>query len=1306
MAVTQAHPVANAPPGHPHTTGGSLASAMPAMPASSPQKKFSTLSAFSHRGGAGPNGTADTASPTDGSKPSRTGLKGLFDGTSSGLPPVAAASSSASAVTLGTAASATTAPGVSPLADRTRTGSSNNNRWLSPSSPPGAQAGREDGPWSISVAEAPSRPLTGGDGGKRDARKKSKATSPPMYTLYVTTPTHNLTLLRSSNDIVELDARIRDGQSAANTYPTFPPLSTGASVQTSRKILQTISRTLSPGGNRSRTALSNLTGAGMNSTDGSPSLGASSASASSTPPPPLTPTKAQPSVPQSPSEKSATATHTATTTQLATYFTTIANLPVVKKHKAWKRFTRVGTDDLESVRVERRVRKVRSDLAQHVKSSVAPANTNVAGMTSQSDIGEDSGRTDDDKSFSGRSTSHSYRQDDGLSRAASVDTDRSGRSGGVASSGLVMSDERDLASRKGPNFAGIPEEMERGASTDGGAEARSTGAQNSSSQHGSRSHPSQSKRRERRGRRHTDQDKVTVDDFDMIRVLGKGCAGKVLLVRHRPTKGLFAMKSIHKRHVLAHQELQHTLTEQAVLKRMARDVMDPFVVKLWWSFHDPSNLYLVMDFHPGGDLATQLSRWGRLGRDRARFYAAEIVEGVEGLHRAGVIYRDLKPENVLIGVDGHIVLSDFGLSKEFPVRTLGTDANGSSTPPPGSLSRGPSSKDGMRRSSGGHETSSHWGSASEVIDHGGRRASSGNTSDGVTPGSVKRNRWADERDVTTTFCGTAEYLAPEVIQGAAYSYEVDWWSFGTMLYEMLTGITPFWADTHADMYVRVLHDELVFPDDRVLDQDTKSILRGLLQRNPMLRMKEPRIKRHPYFSMIEWDHVFHKRYIPPYIPPTNPLDDTDTQNFDETFLDMKPVINGADDEDVDDEDGNAGTAEAAGASANGQKTAQDQTGSKDVDEAMAHRTASDGKSLFDGYSFRGRRDSESVHSTNFSASGPSEDGLEAMAGTSSTGKTVAAVTSPPLRPAALPATKKRGEDNEEEEDDSAARAAVAALDHLEREAALSEAALSSASPMSTSTHPTSVRDSDEAESHVSATTATATSGGTPAARPRGTHKVAMGGLLPTETITEEGREEVEDDDWDMVDAPTGAELIMSETNGGKGQNLFARGVVDTYRLLRRQESSRAPSTSPYTTTKPFNRLTRRNRSSTRELKTKKSNVSNDASAATPSAAAAGILRNGSAISLAGRSVGGGEGPQSEDGSHTPNNARATERDGRLVPPSSTSVNLGNAGNDGALERKVASPSLASSEELAQQERAKQRLKKMKRFTNFFETGNR
>jgi serine/threonine protein kinase len=169
-----------------------------------------------------------------------------------------------------------------------------------------------------------------------------------------------------------------------------------------------------------------------------------------------------------------------------------------------------------------------------------------------------------------------------------------------------------------------------------------------------------------------------------------------------------------------------------VLKRLANErngdpTKNPFVVKLWWSFHDADNLYLILDFHPGGDLATQLSRWGRLGRDRARFYTSEIVEGVECLHAAGVIYRDLKPENALLGADGHIVLVDFGLAAEFP------------------NSRGPLA------------VTPHWMGESpmdnETIPRLHRHA------------TAERDTLMPTRDLATSFVGTAEYLVSFLLLG-------------------------------------------------------------------------------------------------------------------------------------------------------------------------------------------------------------------------------------------------------------------------------------------------------------------------------------------------------------------------------------------------------------------------------------------------------------------------------------------------------------------------------------------------------------
>ncbi|CAG8473268.1 5101_t:CDS:2 [Funneliformis mosseae] len=308
--------------------------------------------------------------------------------------------------------------------------------------------------------------------------------------------------------------------------------------------------------------------------------------------------------------------------------------------------------------------------------------------------------------------------------------------------------------------------------------------------------------------------KATIDDYDLIKVLGKGCMGKVFLSREKHVNKLFALKAISKEWVVFRQEVEHTKTERDILASIAT-ISHPFLIKLHESFQDTNQLFLVLDYFPGGDIATQLAKWHKFDDARCLFYAAEIVLGIEELHRLGIVYRDLKPENILIGRDGHIVLTDFGLSKQF------------------------------------------------------------------------EPNWQK----TSTFCGTAEYLAPEIIRAEEYSYPVDWWSLGTLLYEMMTGITPFWSDDQNMMYQRVLEDELIFPDGMMFE--SMDVLRGLLQRNPMNRLGcgpagSMEIKAHAYFSYVNWDNVYHKRIRAPYIPTIE--HETDLQNFDDTFVSMSPKL--------------------------------------------------------------------------------------------------------------------------------------------------------------------------------------------------------------------------------------------------------------------------------------------------------------------------------------------------------------------------------------------------------------------------------
>jgi len=308
--------------------------------------------------------------------------------------------------------------------------------------------------------------------------------------------------------------------------------------------------------------------------------------------------------------------------------------------------------------------------------------------------------------------------------------------------------------------------------------------------------------------------RIGVADFDLLNVIGKGSFGKVLQVRKKDTGKIYAMKVLNKKNILENNELEHTRTEKNILQKL----IHPFLVNLNFCFQTPDKLYFVMDFINGGELFYHLQKEHKFTPDRVKFYCAEIVLGLEYLHNSGVIYRDLKPENILLTDAGHIILTDFGISKE------GLEAE-------------------------------------------------------------------DAR--TATFCGTPEYLAPEVLEGKGYTKAVDWWSFGTLMYEMLTGLPPFYSQDVQQMYFKIMHAKLELPDS--LDNHTKNILLGLLERDVNKRLADAAaIKSHPYFNGLDWEKLLKKEIMPPYIPPVK--DKTDIGMVDPAFTSERVTLSEGTDE--------------------------------------------------------------------------------------------------------------------------------------------------------------------------------------------------------------------------------------------------------------------------------------------------------------------------------------------------------------------------------------------------------------------------
>ncbi|KIK96623.1 hypothetical protein PAXRUDRAFT_825768 [Paxillus rubicundulus Ve08.2h10] len=304
--------------------------------------------------------------------------------------------------------------------------------------------------------------------------------------------------------------------------------------------------------------------------------------------------------------------------------------------------------------------------------------------------------------------------------------------------------------------------------------------------------------------RPTRAEPLTIEAFDLLKVIGKGSFGKVMQVRKKDTMRVYALKTIRKAHIASRPgEITHILAERTVLAL----VNNPFIVPLKFSFQNPDKLYLVMSFVNGGELFYHLQREGKFDQDRSRFYAAELLCALEHLHSFNVVYRDLKPENILLDYTGHIALCDFGLCK-------------------------------LNMS---------------------------------------------ETEKTNTFCGTPEYIAPELLESQGYTKTVDWWTLGVLLYEMMTGLPPFYDENVNTMYQRILTDPLLFPPD--ISPEAKSVMTGLLQRDPARRLGAnggEEIKKHPFFAKyVDWYLLLQKKIQPPFKPSVESV--LDVANFDPDF---------------------------------------------------------------------------------------------------------------------------------------------------------------------------------------------------------------------------------------------------------------------------------------------------------------------------------------------------------------------------------------------------------------------------------------
>uniref|UniRef100_A0A674DR70 Protein kinase C n=1 Tax=Salmo trutta TaxID=8032 RepID=A0A674DR70_SALTR len=308
--------------------------------------------------------------------------------------------------------------------------------------------------------------------------------------------------------------------------------------------------------------------------------------------------------------------------------------------------------------------------------------------------------------------------------------------------------------------------------------------------------------------------RLGISDFTFLQVLGKGSFGKVMLARLNSSERVFAVKVLKKDIILQDDDVECTMTEKRVLSLAG---CHPYLTQLYCCFQTLDRLFFVMEFVNGGDLMFHIQKSRKFEEGRACFYTAEITSALMFLHSKGIIYRDLKLDNVLLDKDGHCKLADFGMCKE-----------------------------GMF--------------------------------EGVATG---------------TFCGTPDYIAPEILQEMLYGPSVDWWALGVLLYEMLSGHAPFEAENEDDLFESILNEEIIYAS--WLSADAVNILKAFLTKNPVRRLGcmadeggENAVTSHAFFIGIDWDKLNRRELEPPFKPRIKTAEDVN--NFDPDFTQEDPTL--------------------------------------------------------------------------------------------------------------------------------------------------------------------------------------------------------------------------------------------------------------------------------------------------------------------------------------------------------------------------------------------------------------------------------